>query len=143
MTNGLRTLVTRRAGPAARSVMVGRIERVQEERTPALFDEETLALWYELGQAYGEAGGGGWRAWKLGLTVVCAAGALVLLSAPVFGSAWAGPFAPVIPPVAGGGPAGGAVLPGRGRARARGRGRPRSDPARARDVPPPGGGGAS
>ena len=58
MTNGLRTLVTRRAGPAVRSAMVGRIERVQGERTPAAFDEETLALWYELGRAYAEAGRG-------------------------------------------------------------------------------------
>jgi len=31
------------------------------------------------------------------LAVVCAAAALVLLSAPVFGTAWAGPFAAVIP----------------------------------------------
>src|SRR3712207_3138935 len=119
MTNGLRTLVRRRAGPAVRSVMVGRIERVQEERTPAHTDEETLALWYELGRAYAEAGGGGRRAWKLGLTVVCAAGALVLLSAPIFGTAWAGPFAPVIPLVAGLACGGGTFLRGRLRLRRR------------------------
>src|SRR5215213_9867674 len=76
--------------------MVGRIVRVQRPRTPAA-DEETLALWYELGRLYSESGGGGQRATKLGLAVVCAAGALVLLSAPVFGTAWAGPFAAVIP----------------------------------------------
>src|SRR5829696_157198 len=80
--------------------MVGRIERVQSPRTPAA-DEETLALWYELGRLYSESGGSGQRATKLGFTVVCAIGALVLLSAPVFGTAWAGPFAAAIPVAAG------------------------------------------
>ncbi len=74
---------------------------VQRPRTPDASGEEALALWYELGRAYAEAGGGGRRAWKLGFTVVCVVGALVLLSAPVFGTAWAGPFAPVIPVAAG------------------------------------------
>jgi hypothetical protein len=77
--------------------MVGRIERVPPPRTSAAPDEGTLALWYELGRLYSESGGGAQRATKLGLAVVCAAGALVLLSAPVFGTAWAGPFAAVIP----------------------------------------------
>ena len=63
-------------------------------------DEETLALWYELGRLYAGAGGGH-RATKLGFTVVCVVGALVLLSAPLFGTAWAGPFAPAIPVAAG------------------------------------------
>src|SRR5215204_1203675 len=81
--------------------MVGRIEIVQRPRTPAASDEETLALWYELGRLYSESGGGGQRATKLGFTVVCTAGALVLLSAPLFGTAWAGPFAPTIPVAAG------------------------------------------
>ena len=94
-------MVTRWAGPEVRLVMVGRIERVQGGRTSAVPDEETQALWYELGRAYAEAGGGGRRAWKLGLTVVCAVGALVLLSTPVFGTTWAGPLAPVIPVAAG------------------------------------------
>src|SRR5215213_3112559 len=80
--------------------MVGRIVRVQRPRTPAA-DEETLALWYELGRLYSESGGGGQRATKLGFTVVCGVGALVLLSAPVFGTAWAGPFAAAIPVAAG------------------------------------------
>ena len=93
--------------------------RVQGGRTSAVPDEEALALWYELGLAYGEAGGGGWRAWKLGLTVVCAVGALVLLSAPVFGTAWAGPLAPVIPIAAGLVCGGGAFLRGRLRLRNR------------------------
>ena len=64
-------------------------------------DEETLALWYELGRLYAGAAGGGQRAMKLGFTVVCVVGALVLLSAPLFGTAWAGPFAPAIPVAAG------------------------------------------
>ena len=74
---------------------------MQDRRTSPTPDEETLALWYALGLAYSEAGGAGRRAWKLGLTVICAVGALVLLSAPVFGTAWAGPLAPVIPVAAG------------------------------------------
>jgi hypothetical protein len=81
--------------------MVGRIVRVQRPRTPAPTDGETLTLWYELGRLYTESGGSGQRATKLGFTVVCAVGALVLLSAPVFGTAWAGPFAAVIPVAAG------------------------------------------
>ena len=86
---------------------------MQDERTSAVPDEETLALWYELGRAYGEAGGGGRRAWKLGLTIVCAVGALVLLSAPVFGTTWAGPVAPLIPVAAGLACGGGVFLRGR------------------------------
>jgi hypothetical protein len=58
-------------------------------------------MWYELGRLYSESGGGGHRATKLGFTVVCAAGALVLLSVPLFGTAWAGPFAVAIPVAAG------------------------------------------
>src|ERR671917_12523 len=101
MKNGLRTFVAKRASSEVRPFMVGRIVGVHDGRTSAESDEEVLALWYGLGRAYGEAGGGGRRAWKLGLTVVCAVGALVLLSAPVFGTAWAGPVAPVIPVAAG------------------------------------------
>src|SRR5215210_3078140 len=82
-------------------LMVGRIERVPPPRTSAVPDEETLALWYELGRLYAESGGGAQRATKLGFTIVCTAGALVLLSAPVFGTAWAGPFAALIPLAAG------------------------------------------
>jgi hypothetical protein len=63
--------------------------------------EEIHALWYELGRLYSGASGGGQRATKLGFTVVCVAGALVLLSAPLFGTTWAGPFAPTIPVAAG------------------------------------------
>jgi hypothetical protein len=82
-------------------VMVGRIECVQRPRTSTVTDEETLALWYELARVYAESEGGAQRATKLGFTVVCAVGALVLLSAPLFGTAWAGPFAAAIPMAAG------------------------------------------
>jgi len=77
--------------------MVGRIEIVQRPRTPATENEENLSLWYELGRLYAQSGGGAQRATKLGFTSVCGAGALVLLSVPVFGTAWAGPFAAAIP----------------------------------------------
>ena len=92
---------------------------MQGERTSPTPNEETLALWYGLGLAYSEAGGTGRRAWKLGFTVVCVVGALVLLSAPVFGTAWAGPFAPVIPIAAGLASGGGVFLRGRLRLRRR------------------------
>jgi hypothetical protein len=81
--------------------MVGRIEGVHCPRTPAPTDGETLALWYELGRFYAESGGVGQRATKLGFAVTCVVGALVLLSVPVVGTAWAGPFAAVIPVAAG------------------------------------------
>lgn len=106
-------MVVARARPEVCLSMMGRIGRVQRPRTPDAFEDETLALWYELGRAYSEAAGGGRWAWKLGLTVVCVAGALVLLSAPLFGTAWAGPFAPVIPIAAGLASGGGAFLRGR------------------------------
>ena len=100
--------------------MVGRIGRVQPQRTPDR-DEEILSLWYELGRLYSETAGGGQRATKLGFTVVCVSGALVLLSAPLFGTAWAGPFAPGIPVAAGLLASGWLYL--RQRSRLRGRGR--------------------
>ena len=99
--------------------MVGRIEGVQPPRTPTVPDEKTLALWYELGRLYSESGGGAQRATKLGFTVVCVAGALVLLSAPVFGTTWAGPFAAVIPLSAGLLTGGGLFLRQRSRLRSR------------------------
>jgi hypothetical protein len=80
---------------------VGRIGIVQRPRTPAAENEANLALWYELGHLCREAGGGAQRATKLGLATVLASGTLVLLSAPVFGTAWAGPFAAAIPVAAG------------------------------------------
>jgi hypothetical protein len=108
------------------SVMVGRIGLVQRPRTPAAEHEENLDLWYELGRLCREAGGGAQRATKLGLASICAAGALVLLSAPVFGTAWAGPFAAAIPVAAGLVSGGGLFL------RQRSRLRRRTDAVRAR-----------
>ena len=99
--------------------MVGRIEGVQPPRTSTVPDEKTLALWYELGRLYSESGGGTQRATKLGFTVVCITGALVLLSAPVFGTTWAGPFAAVIPLSAGLLTGGGLFLRQRSRLRSR------------------------
>jgi len=89
---------------------------VHRERTPG---DETLALWYELGRLYSGASGGGQRATKLGFTVVCTVGALVLLSAPLFGTAWVGPFAPAIPVAAGLLSGGGLLLWERSRLRRR------------------------
>ena len=100
-------------------VMVVRIGRVQGGRTSAVPQDEVRDLWYGLGSAYSEAGGGGRRAWKLGFTVVCVVGALVLLSAPVFGTSWAGPFAAVFPIAAGLISGGGLFLRGRLRLRRR------------------------
>src|SRR5919107_2684299 len=99
--------------------MVGRIERVHRPRTPAVENEENLALWYEMGRLYAESGGGAQRATKLGFASVCATGALVLLSAPVFGTAWAGPFAAAIPVAAGLLAGGGLFLRQRSRLRRR------------------------
>lgn len=79
-------------------------------------DEEKLELWYALGKLYARAGGRGWPATRVGVTVVCVTGALVLLSAPVFGTAWIsgapGPVAalPVLIPILSGLLAGGAPL---------------------------------
>jgi hypothetical protein len=98
---------------------VGRIESVQRPRTSAASGEETLALWYELGRLYSEAAGGGQRATKLGFTAVCVVAALVLLSAPLFGTGWAGPFAPGIPVAAGLLSGGGLFLRQRSRLRVR------------------------
>jgi hypothetical protein len=90
---------------------------VQPGRTP---DEESLALWYALGRLYSGVDGSGYRATKLGFTVVCGVGALVLLSVPLFGTAWAGPFAPAIPVAAGLLSGGGLFLWERARVRRRG-----------------------
>lgn len=79
-------------------------------------DEEALDLWYALGRLYAKAGGRGWPATRAGITAVCVTGALVLLSAPIFGTGWAGeaPVAvaalPVLIPVAAGLLAGGLPL---------------------------------
>src|SRR5215212_4599061 len=106
--------------------MVGRIGIVQRPRTPAAENRENLALWYELECLYRESGGGAQRATKLGFTSICAVGALILLSAPVFGTAWAGPFAAAIPVAVGLLVGGGLFL------RQRSNLRHRADAARAR-----------
>lgn len=72
-----------------------------------------------MGRLRREAGGGAQRATKLGLAAVLATCALVLLSVPVFGTAWAGPFAAAIPVVAGLAFGGGFFLRQRSRLRRR------------------------
>lgn len=64
-------------------------------------DEDTLRLWYELGSLYSRTAGDRSRAVRLGFTVTLVAGALILLSAPMLGTAWAGPFAAILPVAAG------------------------------------------
>jgi len=51
-------------------------------------DGEAIRLWYALGRVYAAAGGRGWPATRVGVTAVCVTGALVLLSAPLFGTGW-------------------------------------------------------
>ena len=56
-----------------------------------------MGLWYELGELYARAGEDARRASMRGFAIFCVAAALVLLSAPLFGTSWAGPLAPAIP----------------------------------------------
>src|ERR671932_1954922 len=63
--------------------------------------DETFVLWYELGNLYEETANDARRAFEWGFAVVCLTAALVLLSAPLFGTSWAGPLAPAIPVLAG------------------------------------------
>ena len=63
--------------------------------------ERSFGLWYELGGLYAKAGEDVWRAVREGFVAVFVAATLVLVSAPLFGTSWAGPFAAVIPVVAG------------------------------------------
>ena len=58
---------------------------------------ELPSSWYELGRLYALAGEDARRATMAGFAAAFAAGASVLLSAPLFGTAWAGPFAVAIP----------------------------------------------
>ncbi|WP_047863737.1 hypothetical protein [Rubrobacter aplysinae] len=62
----------------------------EHEHTASRPDEEAADLWYGLGRLYARAGGRGWPATRVGVTAVCVTGALVLLSAPVFGTGWVG-----------------------------------------------------
>lgn len=86
-------------------------------------DREALELWYELGRLYSDSEGATNRATMLGFTVVCVAGALVLLSGYFFGTGWAEPTmrrafgAALLPVVIG--VLGGAVVFGRERLKLR------------------------
>lgn len=58
-------------------------------------------LWYELGDLYAAAREDTRGASMRGFATVCVVAALVLLSAPLIGTSWAGPFASAIPILAG------------------------------------------
>lgn len=62
---------------------------------------DASGLWYELGRLYVAAGEDRRRAVRGGFVVAFVSAALVLLSAPLFGTSWAGPFAALIPVAAG------------------------------------------
>ncbi len=75
---------------------------MQPPRTPDADPlDDATALWHELGMLYARAGDEARPASQRGLAVACAIGALVLLSAPVFGTAWAEPWAGALPVAAG------------------------------------------
>ena len=69
--------------------------------SPTPNEEETLGLWYELGGLYARAGEDVRRAVRQGFVAIFVAAAVVLVSAPLFGTSWAGPFAAIIPVVTG------------------------------------------
>jgi hypothetical protein len=71
---------------------------VRSSSTP---EDEILRLWYELGGPYARAGENVRRASVQGFVATCVVGSQVLLSAPLFGTAWAGLFAAAIPIVVG------------------------------------------
>ncbi|MDP8971656.1 MAG: hypothetical protein M3N45_00450 [Actinomycetota bacterium] len=58
-------------------------------------------LWYELGRLYAAAGEHRRQAVREGFVIAFVSAALVLLSAPLFGTSWAGPFAALVPVAAG------------------------------------------
>jgi len=62
--------------------------------TPAA---DASGLWYELGRLYAAAREHRRRAVREGFVVALVTGTLVLLSAPLFGTSWAGPFAALVP----------------------------------------------
>ncbi len=62
---------------------------------------EALGPWYELGRLYSLAGEDARRATMGGFVATFVTGASVLLSAPLFGTGWAGPFAAAVPVAAG------------------------------------------
>lgn len=59
--------------------------------------DDALGLWYALGRLYDGASGWGRRSTMAGFVAACLVGASVLLSAPVVGTSWAGPYAAAIP----------------------------------------------
>jgi hypothetical protein len=71
---------------------------VRSSPTPA---GDVFGLWYELGRLYAAAGEDARRARTEGFIITLMAAAQVLLSAPLFGTSWAGPFATLIPIAAG------------------------------------------
>jgi len=71
---------------------------VQPSLTPG---DDVSGPWYELGGLYAAAGEDARKATSEGFVVAFVAAAQVLLSAPLFGTSWAGPFAALIPPTAG------------------------------------------
>ena len=66
--------------------------------TPAT---DPSGLWYELGRLYAAAGEYRRQAMRESFVAAFVAAALVLLSAPLFGTSWAGPFAALVPVAAG------------------------------------------
>lgn len=66
--------------------------------TPA---DDASELWYQLGRLYAAAGETRRQAVRGGFVVAFVTAALVLLSAPLFGTSWAGPFAALVPVAAG------------------------------------------
>jgi hypothetical protein len=60
-----------------------------------------FGLWYELGRLYAAAGEDARRATTEGFIITLVTAAQILLSTPLFGTSWAGPFAALIPIAAG------------------------------------------
>jgi hypothetical protein len=67
---------------------------VHPSPTPAT---DPSGLWYELGRLYAAAGEYKRQAMRESFVAAFVAAALVLLSAPLFGTSWAGPFAALVP----------------------------------------------
>jgi hypothetical protein len=63
--------------------------------------DDVSGLWYALGELYAVAGEDARRATLGGFIVSLVVAAQILLSAPLFGTAWAGPLAALIPVAAG------------------------------------------